>query len=176
MGLFWKRKSGDQFVSLRLNEPLPEKTPATTTAETSGDSPITLADSAAAAGSPTTVGEDRAIPHDLPAWSAKAPLIEPVPTGAGPTPVPSESLSTKLPRDKSRRQTPPNEAEARRPPVTQQAPVAVAPSRSPFVTSVLGLNLSMEELQAQEAALEQEFSARFRRAVAATRQSLSERL
>src|ERR1041384_3945237 len=50
------------------------------------------------------------------------------------------------------------------------------PSRSPFQTSVLGLNLSMEELQAQEAALEQEFSARFRRAVAATRDSLSEKL
>jgi fused signal recognition particle receptor len=32
----------------------------------------------------------------------------------------------------------------------------------------------MEELQAQEAALEQEFSARFRRAIAATRESLSE--
>jgi fused signal recognition particle receptor len=50
------------------------------------------------------------------------------------------------------------------------------PSRSPFTTSVLGLNLSMEELQAQEAALEQEFSTRFRRAVAATRESLSEKL
>src|SRR6185436_8682498 len=50
------------------------------------------------------------------------------------------------------------------------------PSVSPFATSVLGLNLSMEQLQAQEAALEQEFSARFRRAVAATRDSLSERL
>ena len=34
----------------------------------------------------------------------------------------------------------------------------------------------MEELQAQEAALEQEFSARFRRAVSATRESLSDRL
>jgi fused signal recognition particle receptor len=34
----------------------------------------------------------------------------------------------------------------------------------------------MEELQAQEAALEQEFSARFRRAVSATRETLSERL
>ena len=52
----------------------------------------------------------------------------------------------------------------------------VVPSRSAFQSSVLGLNLSMEELQAQEAALEQEFSARFRRAVAATRDSLSERL
>src|SRR5437868_2349537 len=55
----------------------------------------------------------------------------------------------------------------------KEEPVA---SRSPFATSVLGLNLSMEELQAQEAALEQEFSARFRRAVSATRDSLSERL
>jgi fused signal recognition particle receptor len=55
----------------------------------------------------------------------------------------------------------------------QQKPV---PSRSGFATSVLGLNLSMEELQAQEAALEQEFSARFRRAVSATRESLSDRL
>src|ERR671928_2045802 len=32
----------------------------------------------------------------------------------------------------------------------------------------------IEELQAQEAALEQEFSARFRRAISATRESLSE--
>ena len=58
------------------------------------------------------------------------------------------------------------------PVVTQRT----APVRSPFATSVLGLNLTMEELQAQEAALEQEFSARFRRAVAATRESLSEKL
>ncbi|HSL55285.1 MAG TPA: signal recognition particle-docking protein FtsY [Pyrinomonadaceae bacterium] len=50
------------------------------------------------------------------------------------------------------------------------------PSRSTFTASVLGLDRSIEELQAQEAALEQEFSARFRRAVAATRDSLSERL
>jgi fused signal recognition particle receptor len=48
--------------------------------------------------------------------------------------------------------------------------------RAPFATSVLGLNLSIEELQAQEAALEQELSARFRRAVAATRESLSDKL
>jgi fused signal recognition particle receptor len=52
----------------------------------------------------------------------------------------------------------------------------VAPARSPFQTSVLGLNLSMEQLQAQEAALEQELSARFRRAVSATRDTLSEKL
>src|SRR6185369_9008660 len=51
-----------------------------------------------------------------------------------------------------------------------------APSRSTFTASVLGLDRSIEELQAQEAALQQEFSARFRRAVAATRESLSDKL
>jgi fused signal recognition particle receptor len=50
------------------------------------------------------------------------------------------------------------------------------PARSTFSSSILGLDRSIEELLAQEAALEQEFSARFRRAVAATRDSLSERL
>ena len=49
-------------------------------------------------------------------------------------------------------------------------------TRKPWQTSVLGLDRSIEELQAQEAALEQEFSARFRRAVSATRESLSEKI
>src|SRR5215216_3755904 len=72
-------------------------------------------------------------------------------------------------------ETPPAEPARVEPPreTVKEEPV---PSRSPFQTSVLGLNLSMEELQAQEAALEQEFSARFRRAVAATRETLSDRL
>src|SRR5215470_7855059 len=48
--------------------------------------------------------------------------------------------------------------------------------RTTFSSSILGLDRSIEELQAEEAALEQEFSARFRRAVAATRESLSEKL
>jgi fused signal recognition particle receptor len=72
-------------------------------------------------------------------------------------------------------ETPPAEPIKAEPPreTVKEEPV---PSRSPFQTSVLGLNLSMEELQAQEAALEQELSVRFRRAVAATRDSLSEKL
>jgi fused signal recognition particle receptor len=68
-----------------------------------------------------------------------------------------------------------------------EAPVGVAVAESsdasrpsststPWQTSVLGLDLSIEQLQAREAALEQELSARFRRAVAATRESLSERI
>jgi fused signal recognition particle receptor len=68
---------------------------------------------------------------------------------------------------------------------TQPAPVTPVesgeaarkgPAPSPWQTSVLGLDLSIEQLQAQEAALEQELAARFRRAVSATRESLSERI
>jgi hypothetical protein len=33
MGLFWKRKSGDQFVSLKLNEPRPEQASEKTSEE-----------------------------------------------------------------------------------------------------------------------------------------------
>src|SRR5436189_3950011 len=61
-------------------------------------------------------------------------------------------------------------------PTRSAVELAENPPRLPWQTSVLGLNLSIEELQAQEAALEQEFSARFRRAVAATRESLSEKI
>src|SRR5215203_1043070 len=104
MGLFWRRKREDDFVSLRLNEP------ATKSAE-------------------------------------------PEPPPPAPLPV-----------------------EPEKPAAERKSTEAQVASRSPFATSVLGLNLSIEELQAQEAALEQEFSARFRRAVAATRDSLSERL
>jgi fused signal recognition particle receptor len=163
MGLFWKRKSGDQFVSLKLNERLTEK----------GDVPPTLS-----AETPVPVEERLAPPANLRAESPAAPEVlpavraglEPVASGAGPTPVvvepvaPAPSASERRPIATERE--PQNEA-------TWERPV---PSRSPFATSVLGLNLSIEELQAQEAALEQEFSARFRRAVSATRESLAGRL
>src|ERR1051325_9661785 len=57
------------------------------------------------------------------------------------------------------------------PPAEDPVPVV-----TPWQTSVLGLDLSIEQLQVREAALEQEFSARFRRAVSATRESLSQRI
>src|SRR5438046_6368735 len=62
------------------------------------------------------------------------------------------------------------------PPVEKPSVPESAPATTPWQTSVLGLDLSIEQLQAREAALEQEFSARFRRAVAATRESLSDRI
>jgi fused signal recognition particle receptor len=154
MGLFWKRKSGDQFVSLNLNRPSPEEE-VVRNAETESSASLLAKESSSV--SP----------------SAAATVLEPVSTGAGPTPVPSETLTPRPQFTEPRRQSPLREAEVAATEVTRQETV---PSRSPFATSVLGLNLSMEELQAQEAALEQEFSARFRRAVSATRETLSERL
>jgi fused signal recognition particle receptor len=135
MGLFWRRKSGDEFVRLGLNEPVARKESETAAVASQPEKPT------------------------------EAPELVPSTTGGGPTPLPVESK---------------REVESVRPvaqvehaPAVREKPV---PSRSPFATSVLGLNLSIEELQAQEAALEQELSARFRRAVSATRESLSERL
>lgn len=163
MGLFWKRKSGDQFVSLKLNERLPEKTGAAAveTAETNGsDSSESFAKVDAGAPIPPPI--------------VNSP-VEPVPTGAGPTPIPAEPSSPKISAIE-RQEVKTREVDVAKPEVRQARPVSSAPSRSPFATSVLGLNLSMEELQAQEAALEQEFSARFRRAVSATRESLAGRL
>ena len=131
MGLFWRRKTGDEFVRLGLNEPATKETTETTKVEKQA---VVLPE-----------------------------LVPPV-TGTDPSPVP---LETKPEAAAAPRRVEPN------PPAVREKPVA---SRTPFATSVLGLNLSIEELQAQEAALEQEFSARFRRAVAATRDSLSDRL
>lgn len=144
MGLFWRRKGKDQFVTLGLNEPGTPTQPVEKPAETS-----------AAPLHQTSTQESSSLSElQIPAVS----------TGAAPTP---ESPLTETVERARRVESPPE------PPL--ERPTAV-PSRSPFATSVLGLNLSMEELQAQEAALEQEFSARFRRAVAATRESLSEKL
>jgi fused signal recognition particle receptor len=150
MGLFWKRKSKDQFVTLGLNEPVQRVDP-----------PV-----------------EAVLPEEAPPLASRAaevlapPVsdmeVPPVIAGAAPIPVPPA-----IERPKPVIRTPQPGSETAAGDFKAQKPV---PSRSPFATSVLGLNLSIEELQAQEAALEQEFSARFRRAVAATRESLSEKL
>src|SRR5436190_10913453 len=133
MGLFWRRKSGDEFVTLGLNEPK-AKQPVATTVETKTEAPL-----------------------------IQPPEIVPPVAGGDPSPLPVDT------KPQPERPIPP-------PPAIESVREKPVPSRTPFATSVLGLNLSIEELQAQEAALQQEFSARFRRAVAATRDSLSEKL
>jgi len=179
MGLFWKRKSGDQFVSLKLNEPSPAKAPGERGPQQ--DSPAGVHDKAEKAPTVERDAEELAknVPEEraeafFPSAAAVTPL-EPAPTRGVPTPVASEAVTQKTEPTETPR-PPARETEAVRAEASRQKPVASVAVRSPFQTSVLGLNLSMEELQAQEAALEQEFSTRFRRAVSATRESLSERL
>src|SRR5258705_320234 len=143
MGLFWRRKSKDQFVTLGLNEPQAKPTEPNPPSLEPPQAPLLIPDES----------PEIKTPHEL----EHVPDLEPLPAGAGPTPLPLEPTDVIRP-------TPPK-------------PLPSAPPRrASFSTSILGLDLSVEELQAREAALEQEFSARFCRAVAATRESLSERL
>jgi len=159
---FWKRKNKERYITLGLNEPSPtaqqEQTPETAAQKLEPP----------AAQSQTNI---------TPPASA-LPTLEPVVTGDQPTPPPARESHAVT--ETARPVAPPaqtrdgstslSQAEPAKP-VPQQKPV---PTRSPFTTSILGLDRSIEELQAQEAALEQEFSARFRRAISATRESLSE--
>lgn len=151
MGLFWRRKGKDQFVTLGLNEPQASRTLDETSA-----------------GEATKEEPQRQRGDASPAVELPPPVLEPVATGAGPTPVTVDSQTETVAKTPALTRVIPEFDTG-----PQEKPV---PTRSPFATSILGLNLSIEELQAQEAALEQEFSARFRRAVAATRETLSERL
>jgi fused signal recognition particle receptor len=168
MGLFWKRKSGDQFVSLKLNEPSPARAPGEIVENAAPLEPKSET-------KPTGIVPEERSSTAFPATAAD-PALEPVPTGGGPTPVPIEDVAQKPSATETGSRPAKREAEVARAEAPRAQPVPPVAARSPFQTSVLGLNLSIEELQAQEAALEQEFSARFRRAVSATRESLSERL
>src|ERR1700674_2619933 len=89
MGLFWKRKSGDQFVSLKLNEPSPVKTPA----ETPDKAPQKATEGQPQAESTESVhGQQSAASFQS---SAPATALEPVVTGSGPTPVPADAIIQK---------------------------------------------------------------------------------
>src|SRR5213594_1333321 len=84
MGLFWKRKGGDQFISLRLNEP-----PVATADKSSEELPGREAETDSSASV-----SDAQSRLSKSTGSASAPVLEPVPTGAGPTPVPLEPPTT----------------------------------------------------------------------------------
>jgi fused signal recognition particle receptor len=166
---FWKRKNKERYITLGLNEPSSASAPEQETVASQDAAASQTLETPAASQSQSNVAPP--VPP--------APILEPVITGDQPTPPPARESHavTETARTAAPPAGPPvaDETNARREepvkPVSQQKPV---PSRSPFQTSVLGLNLTMEELQAQEAALEQEFSTRFRRAISATRESLSE--
>ena len=177
MGLFWRRKKEDRFVTLGLSEAAAEK--ALEDKEWATRAPLEPPAGAAA----TAPREAAAVP----------PAVEPVPTGAPPTPQPAtetgltearkeEVIEARRP-EAAPAQPPPREAGREQGPATPAGPrapgaprPAAAPARSSFSSSILGLDRSMEELQAEVEALEQSYAARFSRAIEATRESLSERI
>jgi fused signal recognition particle receptor len=166
---FWKRKNKERYITLGLNEPSTARETATTTTPPPAAAPPAELERPAALSQTETAGIQPA-----------PPALEPVPTGAAPTPPPTRETQaiTDSPRPVAPAPPPtarPTEARSQEPIKPASAQKAV-PSRSPFQSSILGLDRSIEELQAEEAALEQEFGARFRRAVAATRESLSEKI
>jgi fused signal recognition particle receptor len=144
---FWRRKK-DEFVSLGLNTPAaPEPNTAPPPAEPS---------------TPDVAAEPNTAPEPSPPTPAQS---------AGGNPTVREGAKTKLPAL-------PDKPKGGSPTVRESSNLGEMPTppAAPWQTSVLGLDLSIEQLQAREAALEQEFSARFRRAVSATRESLSQRI
>jgi fused signal recognition particle receptor len=159
---FWKRKNQERFVTLGLSDHAPARPAVEKAQPPPADTDARLQAPAAPAQSESA------------ALLSTPPTLEPAATGAAPTPPPTRETQsiTESPRSTSTSSQSERAAEPVKP-AAQQTPVR---SRSPFTTSILGLDRSIEELQAEEAALEQEFSARFRRAVAATRESLSERI
>ena len=162
MGLFWRRKKEDRFVTLGLNAPAR----ATEQASAAEAEEAGLQTPAAAPSQPDAAA--KSVPP--------LPALEPTPTGGAPTPPPARETYSVTESPRPVAHAPASDARAATEPVKPAAQQRPVPSRSPFSSSVLGLDRSLEELQEQEAALEQEFSARFRRAVAATRESLSERI
>ncbi len=167
MALFWKRKKKDSFISLGLSDRAPAQVDEQSDAQAAEPAPPLEAPAALSetpqAALPTPVLEP-AMTGDAPTPTASAiPTAPPIATVAAP-PVPIEA-----PRQEPRATSPANP--------TAPPPPRPVPSRSPFASSsVLGLNRTMEELQAEEAALEQALANRFRRAVEKTRESLSDRI
>ncbi len=167
MGIFWKRKKEDRFITLGLNELV--------------DAPPAAVDQAANQVIDEAARTDRQLEPPaatVPGVAAldvpSPPLIDSAITGAASTPSPALEPKRVAPPATPMRadhSVPPTTAAPR--PVPPPRPV---PSRSPFTTSVLGLDRSIEDLQAEEAALEQALAARFSRAISATRESLSEKI
>ena len=149
MALFWKRKKEDRFVTLGLNTP-----PSQTLEPPAADEAATQT-TAKTPEATREAGDAAAQTRDA---VAAPPAVEPVPTGGQPTPQPAAESGLTETRKREVVESP------------RPAP------RSSFSSSVLGLNRSMDELQAEVESLEQTYSARFSRAIAATRESLSEKI
>jgi fused signal recognition particle receptor len=173
MGLFWRRKKEDRFVTLGLNQPAAVEEAV----ETKDDS----AEAATAPRLEPPAGEHAQRREAV----ATPPAVEPVPTGAQPSPQPAAQTDlTGTRKEEVIESPPPRETERDAAVVRPETPARPAPpprpapaARSAFSSSsILGLNRTDEELQSEIDALEQAYSARFARAISATRESLSEKI
>jgi fused signal recognition particle receptor len=179
MGLFWRRKKEDQYVTLRLNEPTaqPAEAKQGETVEQQLEPPTGAAEAitSEAAVAPVATG---ASPAPQPQTETgltgadKDEVIEQSRPSTQTLPPPSSQSSQTSQSPSSARERTTESAPAR----AQQPPAKKAPQRSSFSSSILGLERSEEELQAEIDALEQTYAARFSRAIAATRESLSEKI
>lgn len=157
---FWKRKNKERFVTLGLNEPSNIET-----SRASHEAGDTRAEASTLASQTIETLATRLVEIDIGSdFDASSRL---------PSETTTVADSPGALKDPARKIATPPKIEQAYEPAKPQRP---APSPRAFATSILGLDRSSEELQADEAALEQELSARFRRAVAATRESLSEKI
>jgi fused signal recognition particle receptor len=176
---FWRRKKEDRYITLGLNQPATEA-PAEKPSDEAPLEPPAGADGSTQAREPVNVPPD----------------IEPVPTGAQPAPQPAaesgltdarkrEVIETPRPvsaptpieegqREQQTAPPRPQPVEERPQPPRQPAPARTSSAFSS--SSILGLNRTDAELQAEIESLEQTYAARFTRAIAATRESLSEKI
>ena len=181
MGLFWRRKKEDRYITLGLNQPA--AAPAVEEAK-KGEAP-------ANAQEPTAQPQPRNV-------AVAPPIVESVAAGDAPTPTPiQENAAGALAADRvveTVRPAAPPTAESKAPPATTKVepvkildpPVRPAPAQtaarpaparsSSFSSSILGLDRSMDELEAEIEAQEQTYAVRFSRAISATRESLSEKI
>src|SRR2546423_1513859 len=146
MALFWKRKKEDRYITLGLNQPAAQADEAAPV-----ETPASSRPEAPELASPAAQASEAVAPP---------PAIEPVTTGAQPAPQPAEETGL---------------TETRKHEVIEDTRAA-APPRQSFSSSILGLDRSMEELQAEVESLEQSYAARFSRAISATRESLSDKI
>ncbi|CAN5218731.1 hypothetical protein BH18ACI2_BH18ACI2_29220 [soil metagenome] len=172
---FWRRKKEDRFITLGLS-----------------GGPTTAPEKAEQAAPPAQL-EPPALtqPTAETKPALEPPALQPAITGDQPTPMPKQADGSMpsvgefpppvaVPETASAitTESPRTAVPEMSPPVARPAPTPppAAPRTSSFSTSVLGLNRSIEELQAEEAALEQTYAKRFSRAIEATRTSLSDKI
>jgi len=183
---FWRRKKEDRYITLGLSggpAPAPEKD-AQSTPPTPLEPPALT--------QPATETKPAIEPPELqPAITGEQPTLTPKQTdGTMPSvgeippqvavPETASAAVTEISRAAVAQAPSPHTPAPRPtpPPLSRPAPTPqpAAPRPSSFSTSVLGLNRSIEELQAEEAALEQTYAKRFSRAIEATRTSLSDKI